>query len=168
MKRKALLLLTIVFVTITTSAQTEKIKTAYIYQFLRFIEWCPEFKTGDFVIAVLGDSPIYDELLKTSKGKKIGIQNIVVKKYTSQDEIVKTNILVLPSGRSSQLSSVLLRIGSNCTLVISEKAGHYRDGAAISFIEEGGKLLFELNKSSFTNRSLGVNAQLQTLAKTVI
>jgi hypothetical protein len=161
-----------VFVALTlwiadASAQREKIVAAYVYQFTRFLDWCPEGKSGDFTIAVLGDSPVTKELQAIANNKKIGNQSIIVRSIASMNEIGKTNILFLPSGKSSQLGNINGQIGSRCTLVIVDKAGTASNGACISFVEVDGKMQFEINKPAITSRSIQINSELTKLAKNV-
>jgi hypothetical protein len=154
------------FILIQVSAQKEKLQTAFIYQFTKLIEWCPSYKSGDFVIGVLGSSSISSELASL-KGKMVASQSIVIKTLSSVSEIDKCQIVFLPSAKSGQLNSVNSKIGSACTLVITEKPGLGNEGASINFVEEGGKIGFEINKTAFSKHSLIINSKLLTLAKKV-
>ncbi len=147
-------------------SQKEKVEAAYVLQFTRYIQWCPDLSSDNFVIGILGDSPVFSELISISQTKKIGSQNIIVKRLETTGEIVKCNIVFISEGKSSQLDAVKAKIGSDCSLIISEKEGMAKNGAAINFIEVGGKMLFELNKNGFLSHSLQVNSQLVNLAKT--
>jgi hypothetical protein len=154
------------FILIQGYAQKEKLQTAFIYQFTKLIEWCPSYKSGDFVIGILGSSSITGELASL-KGKTVASQSIVIKTLSSVSEIDKCQIVFLPSAKSGQLSAVNNKIGNACTLVITEKSGLCNEGASINFIEEGGKIGFEINKASFSKHSLVINSKLSTLAKKV-
>lgn len=167
MKIKLLLLTFGLGITMLANAQREKIQCAYLYQFTRYIDWCPEYKTGDFVIGIFGDSPLVAELEFMAKTKKVVSQNIVIKKYTSVSDIGDANIVIISSEKSGQLSSVLSKIGGKCMLVVADKSGLAKNGAAISFMEQDGKLLFELNKDFFASHHLNVSSTLVSLAKNV-
>lgn len=166
MKRTILTLTVALLFFLEVKAQKEKIQAAYIYQFTKLIEWCPSYKSGDFVIGVLGNSAIVGEL-SALKGKTVASQTIVIKTYSQVSEIDKCNILFLPSVKSDQLASVNVKIANNCTLVVTEKSGMAKEGSSINFIEEGGKVLFEINKAALSKHSLPASAKLITLAKVV-
>lgn len=153
--------------TTTLFSQKEKVQAAYLLQFTKYIQWCPDLSSGDFVIGVLGDSPVFSELTTIAQTKKVGSQPIVAKKLSSVNEISKCNIVFISESKSSQLDAVKGKIGSDCTLIIAEKEGMAKSGAAIGFIEAGGKIGFELNKAGFTSHSLLVNSSLVNLAKAV-
>jgi len=57
-----------------------KAYTLFIYNFMKYIEWPEAQSKGDFVIAVLGDSPVNKELQTLAAGKKLKGRNIVLKK----------------------------------------------------------------------------------------
>src|SRR5688572_21959838 len=65
-----------------------------IYHFTKYINWPDEKKSGDFVIAVIGDSPLYEKL-KTLIGvnKSVNGQRIVVRKYATSTQSFNCHIL---------------------------------------------------------------------------
>lgn len=146
-------------------AQTEALfKSVFIYNFANMIDWPANYKTGDFVITVLGETPIYDELAKMSAVKKVGSQTIVVKKIKSASELSASQIVVVAESKTSELSGVIARIGDNSTLVVADKPGLVKSGAGISFALEAGKIRFELSKANTTKNGLKTSATLEKLA----
>ena len=45
------------------------LKALYIYNFATLTDWPSDYKSGDFVIGVLGESSVFDELQKKYRGK---------------------------------------------------------------------------------------------------
>jgi hypothetical protein len=60
-----------------------KFHSVFIYNFTKYIQWPATQQSGDFVIAVMGNSPVFDELSKITANKTVGTQKIVVKKFNS-------------------------------------------------------------------------------------
>jgi len=164
--RKLIIIILISGLSFGLHAQIEKIQASYIYQFTKLISWCPTYKSGDFVIGVIGNSPLTKELA-AFKGKAVANQLINVKTYNTVDEIDKCNILFVPETSSKLLPSVNRKIGGKCTLVISEKEGLIKNGSSINFLQESGKVLFEINVTTVGKHSLVINSRLLTMAKTV-
>lgn len=54
-----------------------------IYHFTKYIDWPGNKKSGDFIIGVTGDTPLYDELKKHVANKMLGRQKIAIKKFSS-------------------------------------------------------------------------------------
>jgi hypothetical protein len=149
------------------NAQNEKVHTAFIFQLTRLIDWCQDGKQGNFTIAVYGEDAKLLAELQSLQGRKVVDQTIVVKKFTNLSEVEKANIIFVSKTKIDEMSNVIAKLGSSCSLVISDKAGAAKQGAAISFIDVDGKIQFEINKSYADRYSLKVNDQLIKLAKNV-
>ncbi len=147
--------------------QIEKLQVAFIFQFTKLIEWCPEGKEGDFQIVLLGNDSELEKELNALNGRMVGSQKLVVSTTNSISNLAGYEIIVLSKAEASNAAQVLNAVGSRCALVISTKAGGAAAGVGISFVESGGKLQFEINRAYMQNHSLKVNDQLYKLAKTV-
>ena len=164
------LFLTLLFVNLSVFnvfSQKEKVQAAFLLQFTKYIQWCSELSGGNFVIGVLGDSPVFSELNTIAQTKKLGNQSVVVKKLASASDINKCSVIFISESKSGQLDAVIVRVGNDCTLIVAEKEGMAKSGAGINFIETGGKLGFEINKTSIVSHALIINSSLVNLAKTV-
>ncbi|NVO09342.1 MAG: YfiR family protein [Bacteroidales bacterium] len=148
----------------STEAQVEKLQAFFIYNFTKYIEWPQEYQSGNFQIIVFGNSPIDNYLKDIASSKKVGNQTIEIKKIGAAGEISKCNIIFISSEKSGELQNVISKIGSNSTLIVTEKEGLANSGAAINFVIIGDKQKFELNKRNLTRYGLKINNQLDALA----
>src|SRR3712207_4967773 len=78
----------------------QKIHSIFIYNFAKYTQWPTNTQSGDFVIEVLGRSPLADELERVVANKMVGSQKIVVRRVTSPDHISASHIVVVPSSES--------------------------------------------------------------------
>ena len=153
------------FLVSISNAQTEKMEAVFIYQFMsKYVEWPAADKSGDFVVGVLGSSPIEAEFQTMAASKTVGSQKIVVKKFASAGEIGKCHVIYVPASKKGSLGDVKAKIGGNSTLVVSSCDGGAKAGAAINFVTVGGKLKFELNKANAKSQKLNVADALSQLA----
>src|SRR4030042_1133205 len=83
-----------------------KAQAMFIFNFSRLIEWPATYRTGPFIIGVLGSSAVADELEIYTKGKKVGAQDIQIVRYKTSLEINACHILFVPFARSKQLTEV--------------------------------------------------------------
>lgn len=157
-----ILMLTII--PLMSKAQDYRIHSVFIYNFTKYIQWPSSDQTGDFVIGVLGDSPIVASLEKLASERKIGTRTMVVKKFSSVDQISNCHMLFIPERSSDNLEAALAKIGSNSTLVMTERRGLGSKGSSINFITVDGKQKFELNKSATEKAQLKVSTELTSLA----
>lgn len=168
MKNILLILVSFVFLSALRIDQKEdtnaKIKAVYLYNFSKYVEWPEDYKNGSFVVTVVGNSPsLMVELDKMSQ-KKVGNQPIAIKNTTSISSIGKSNIVFVPIESSSQLNDIIAKVKDYSTLVVTEKPGLAKQGAAINFIVKDNKQLFELNKSNAERFKLKVSKNLAALA----
>lgn len=144
-------------------AQNEKFKALFMYNFTKYLEWPASASQGDFVITVLGDSPIVDELNVIAQKKQIGFQNLKVKQSGSPAQIPPSQIVYIPSDRTDQIKQVLEKVSDSSTLVITDAVGAIGKGAGINYIVQGEKQKFEISESNISARGIKVGAALLSL-----
>ena len=167
--RKNILIFLVCLVTGLGSLQAQpdpnaRFKALFIYQFTKYIEWPASYKSGDFVIGIVGESDVVKHLNTMASTKKAGSQNIKIVKYNSAAEIGKCHIVFLTKSKSSEFSAALSKTNSNNTLLITEQAGLARKGSDINFVILDNRQKFELNKSNCSKSGLNVSAGLVQLA----
>ena len=143
-----------------------KLKAAFIYNFATLIDWPSNRKTGEFVIAVYGDDPVYQELKKRYSVKSVGSQKIKLVKYNSVSEIGKAHILFVGESKKREVSSCKSKSIQHNTLLVSEVVGGLSKGATINFMGPSG-VNYEISKSNAKKNKLVVASRLLNLAKKV-
>ncbi len=141
-------------------AQDEKWQGVYIYSFTRYVQWPDEYNQGDFVISILGESPMVQELQNLAEKKKVDGRTIKLVRANSISEIKKCNILFLPDNQSQLLASVLTHTNDWATLVVTHQEGLGKKGSCINFVSKDGKPSFELNMNAITKHQLKVFNEL--------
>lgn len=139
-------------------------KKTFIWAFTKYIEWPSSYNSGEFVIGLLGDSPLETYLndLKERYGDVEG-QKIAIKKFNSVSKIEKCHILYIPDDKSNVLNSVISKLQGKSTLIITEGEGLARQGAIINFVVRNNKIKFEINKKTAESYSLQVSSVLSDL-----
>lgn len=140
----------------------------YVYNFIKYIEWPTNIKTGSFSIGIIGDSPVYEELLQLAASKKANGQTIIIKKFASIEEADYCEILYISSSKSSLLKKALEKTAAVPTLVVAEREGLAKKGAGINFVTlDDDVLKFEVNKKVIEDHSLKIPKILVTLGLSV-
>ena len=146
-----------------------RMQALYVYNFAsRYIEWPSGYKDGNFIIGILGETPLMKEITTTTASKKVLNQSIEIKKFGSTSEITKCNILFIPHDKSESFQDVAGKLKNSSTLVITEKDGILKQGVSINFVSVDGKLKFELNKTAMQKQELKVASELERLAVQVM
>jgi hypothetical protein len=147
------------------SSSNAKIKASFIYNFTKYIEWPDKYKEGNFVVGVLGTTSFYNDLVTLLNTKTVGNQRFEIKNFASVDAISGIcHILFIPTESSSMLPEVLKKIKGKSTLVVTEKPGLAKKGAAINFVVENNKQKFEMNKANIEKYNLKVSTTLASYA----
>ena len=143
---KKLVLISVLFIGVLSSAGTKyagsqkqnydtnaKMKAVFLYNFTRYIEWPESYKQGNFVIGLLGETAITDELNKVAQTKKAVNQTIEIKRFGSLSDVSECHMLYVSTSKSGDLASAIQKTKSRSTLVITEQDGLAVKGAGISF-----------------------------------
>lgn len=140
------------------------IKASYLYHFSKLVDWPSDFKSGNFVISVMGNSNVHVELVKKYNSKQIGSQQIEVRKVTKTVNISKCHVLYVGKECEDILPDIVKALKDQPTLIVSEGEGTLKKGSDINFIVEDTKLLFELNVKNATEKQLFIGSTLKSLA----
>lgn len=141
-----------------------KMKAMFIYNFTKYIEWPSSYKEGTFIVGVLGESPMYDNLVEMANTKKAGVQSFEIKKYNSSSEIDKCHMLFVPKDDSGKLNEALKKVKDYSTLVITEQENLCSEGTGINFVIRNNRQKFELNKNKVEAKELKIASSLLSLA----
>jgi len=154
----------LIFSFTSVKAQKEKYQSLFIYNFSKYVKWPDGDQSGDFVIGVLGKSPITNTLEAMAVSKKVNGSSIIVKQYTDPSEIQGCHILYVSEAESGKIAKIVAATSGKSILIVSDKPGMAKKGAVINFVENKGKIKFELNQNYAESRGLKVSGSLISLA----
>ena len=158
--KKILITLFIIGAFLSAKAQNEfQAKAFFVYNFTRLVEW-PSNGSSEFVIGVIGNSQVTAHLENITKGKSVGSQKIVIKHFKSPEEIENCNIIYVSYGSSSKISAIQSSVKSHNTLIVAEKEGLVKEGAAINFVLNNNRLSFNINVDNAQKYGLKVSKTL--------
>lgn len=138
-----------------------------IYRFTKYIDWPDNKKSGDFVIGIVGDSPLTDELKSFIANKTVNNRRIVVKTFASSAEAYPCHILFISEDESSSLKKIATRTSGSSLLLVSESEGLAQKGSCINFVIVADHLKLEINKNNIEDRNLNIASELLQLGKLV-
>ncbi len=151
-------------------AQQERnytIQANIIYRFTKYIDWPKNKKTGDFIIGIVGDSPLTGELKNFVSNKMVGNQRITVKRFSSSPENYNCHILFISEEMSSNIKKIVSRTAGEPILLVSESEGMASKGSCINFVIVSDHLKLEINKNNIEQRKLDIASELLQLGKIV-
>lgn len=146
-----------------------EVKAAFLYQFIKFVEWPPEAffdYPATIVIGVLGDSPIA-EALAAVEGKEAKGRTVVVKRFKGLDDLEFSHILFISPEAAGHLKEIRKKLSYASTLEVSEVEGFARGGGMVNFITVENRIRFEINVEPAERAGLKISSQLLKLARIV-
>jgi hypothetical protein len=143
------------------------IQANIIYRFTKYIDWPESRKTGDFIIGIVGDSPLTEQLKSFIANKTAGNRKIVIKKFSSSAETYNCHILFISEDESDNLKKIAARTSGSPILLVTESEGLALKGACINFIIVSDHLKLEINKNNIEQRDLNIASELLQLGKLV-
>ena len=141
-----------------------KAYTLFIYNFMKYIEWPEAQSKGDFVIGVLGDSPISKELQALVASKKLKGRNIVLKKCNTPEDALSCHLIYVSDSKSSTVKTLKEQTKDKPVLIVGEREGLAKKGAGLSFVTlEDDELKFDINKKEIEQHQLKIASSLVNL-----
>jgi hypothetical protein len=156
--------------TISANAQQNSGYNVYaniIYHFTKYIDWPDSKKKGDFIIGIVGGSPLYNELRATMANKTVGNQRIIIKAFPASSITFYCHILFISEEESGGFKKIISKTTGTPTLIVSEYEGLAKKGSCINFIIESDRLKLEINKKNIEDRKLGIASELLQLGKII-
>ena len=132
----------------------------FIFNFTKYIEWSGDYKNGDFVIAVLGNSDVFGSLQSISQTKTVGSQPIKVVKINNINEATKCNMIYITPSKSGELASITEKFANTNTLIVSDDPNACTKGACINLvlvflvIYISGRKLFSISNINITKKNM--------------
>lgn len=168
---------------VTASGQTPaseyEVKAAFLYNFIKFVEWPPKSlpaKDTPYVIGILGDinnDPFFDPnalvnyLDLAVNGKLINERKLIVRRENRIANLKDCHLVFINKSERSRLKEILVVVRENNILTVSETEDFCQQGGIINFVKQSGKVRFEINPAAAEQSNLKISSKLLNVAKIV-
>lgn len=145
------------------------IKAAYLYNFLKYIDWEEEKNpvSGDSIkIIVFGNYPFKDAF-DHLKGKSIRGKKLYILKVASIKELSSCNILYISISEQNNISNILKSVRKSGTLTVGETEEFLKQKGMVGFFMENESVKFAINPELCKSEGIELNPQLLSTAKIV-
>jgi len=164
-------LCTVMLTYTANSAQQDvsnQVKAAYVFNFIKYVEWPNEKLMTDFTIGYYGSEQNYHDALHKMQNLSVRHFNINVVNISAIAQIHKVQIVVLDKEKSKKIKLILKKLNEQAVLIISDNAPE-KSHTMINFIRTGeDKVKFELNRYQMLNAKLKVSPEILVLGGTEI
>jgi hypothetical protein len=166
----ALVLLTSFTTNLTQESDRDtnaKFKAQFVVQFTKNIEWPDNYKEGNFIVGVLGNSSLMPKLNEMAATFKVGNQPFSIVQFDNISSIGKCHILIIPTEASGDFLQIQNKLKNASTLIVTDKPGLGKQGSCINFVIQDHVIKIELNKTVIEKLNMKVSAQLPKFAAAV-
>jgi hypothetical protein len=150
-------------------SREQQIKAAYLYNFIKFVDWPAtrfESESTPIVIGIHGKSSFVADVESAIKGRKINNREILVRNIGKQEDLRLCHLVFFGSNDNAAVSEMLKGLEGAGVLTVGEGA-FVSAGGMIGFVLEGDKVRFEINAPAAEREGIRISGQLQKLAKPV-
>jgi hypothetical protein len=136
-----------------------QVKAAFLFNFLKFVDWPLPPQGGPWVIGVLGKDPFMDSLTDIVSGKTVNGRAVTVRHYAHTADVRDCHILFVPRAEFKRAGNLALP----GILTVGETDGFLEAGGVINFMLADDKVHFRANAQAAKAAGLHVSAQLLQL-----
>ena len=152
-----------------TEYQEYQIKAAFIFNFVKFVEWPPQAfakETSPIVIGVLGVNVFGDNLEQALRNKSIHHRPLLYQEYHSVAEVTNCQVLFIGVSEKKRYAKILgaLRGMSVLTVSESDQDQFIEAGGMINFVIQQNRIHFQVNNEAAKSAGLIINSKLLDLA----
>jgi hypothetical protein len=143
------------------------LKAAFIYNFAKFTEWPVEVlpATGTFVMCVVGDTAVGDELERAVKDRVLAGHSMAVLREASAGPGRVCHVLYVSGVAAGHAPQIVGPLRDLPVLTISDAQGFTELGGIAQFFYERGQLRFSVQNESAKRAHLQISSRLLALAR---
>jgi hypothetical protein len=138
-----------------------QVKAAFLFNFLKFIEWPATAGDGPWVIGVLGADPFGEALDQTVSGKIVNGRSVEIRRYSRLGDVKDCNILFISRAALGR-TGIPVQPG---LLTVGETPGFLASGGIVNFYLEENRVHFEIRPALARATGLRVSSQLLKLGR---
>jgi len=140
-----------------------EIHSMLMFNFIKYVEWPSEAKSGNFIIAVVGDENVASTIQNFYTNRTVKGQTVKVINVENVSSINNAHVLYISKNKSREFDEAKEKFVGKSTLMITDKNGLGSKGSCINFQEVNGKLKFEINQESIKGNNLRISTQLSSM-----
>lgn len=144
------------------------LKSVFLYNFLRFIEWpnaAFESPGDPLVIGVLGNDPFGPLLEETVAGETFHGRNIRIENYRHPREIGRCQLLFVSASESHRLNEILAAVAGRSIVTVGETAEFVERGGMIGLPADRNRVRLVINPNTLRAARLNVSSKLLRVAE---
>lgn len=154
----------------SAAATEERVKAASLYRFLNYVEWPAASFTSaasPYVIGVVSDDAIANELVKLSAGRTANNRPVEVRKLEASDSLNGLHVLFISKTERARQPQLLRQAQTRAVLSVTETEGSLAQGSMVNFRIVEDRVRFEVALAPVEKAGLKINSRMLGVAISV-
>lgn len=152
------------------SPNEAQVKAAFLYNFLKFVEWPDSVLWGardSLIVGIVGGGPTADAAATLLAGKSVNGRGIAIRRLGVDDTFLGVHALFIGKSDTTRTRRALGAVSALAILSIGESADFAERGGVIGLRVEANKIRFDINTRAATTAGLHISSKLLALARIV-
>ncbi|MBZ5661922.1 MAG: YfiR family protein [Acidobacteriia bacterium] len=148
-----------------------EVKAAYLFNFLKFVDWpddAARVTQTQWVLGVVGDTPVDEDLKQLVTGKSIRGRELEVKNFTTIEDLRGCHILFIGASEKKRLPAILAGLHGSSVLTVADMDHFVESGGMIQFVIQDSRVRVAIDVGAASRAHLKVSSKLLSLAAAVI
>lgn len=144
------------------------VKSVFLYNFCRFIEWPGSAFAGandPIVIGVLGDDPFGPLLDEAVAGETFRGRRIQIEHYRNAREIGRCHLLFISASESARMNEILAAVNGRSIVTVGETEAFIERGGMIALAADRTRVRLLINPGTLRAANLDVSSKLLRVAE---
>ncbi|MEE9493264.1 MAG: YfiR family protein [Gammaproteobacteria bacterium] len=149
---------------VASSRVTNRIKAAFIFNFIKFTEWPQDVRLQTINVCVRNDAGMYVELqgLKNKRAHGVPLEIIQI---DDESKLSQCQVIYFGEMAESHLDRVLSHLAGRSILTIGDHASFIQQGGGIRLFLSNNRLRFEISPVAVNQSQLVISSKLLSLSR---
>lgn len=143
-----------------------RLKAAFVYNFVNFVEWAPTAEPV-FNLCIVGNDPFGAEIDGLA-GKAVGTRRIEVVRKSGVDGVRACHAVFVAAAPADRLGRVLEALRGSAVLTIADSPDAVRQGVMLGMRVVNSRIVFDANVQAARAAGVTISSRLLRLASEVV
>jgi hypothetical protein len=151
-------------------ANEAQVKAAFVYNFLKFVDWPAEAFAGpgdSLIVGIVGSGSTADAAALFLDGKPVNGRAVAIRRLKDHGPRPGVHALFIGNADTMHSRRILDDVANAAVLSIGESVDFAGDGGVIGLLVEAQKVRFEINTDAAAKAGLRISSKLLALARIV-
>jgi hypothetical protein len=154
----------------TSPAHEYQLKAVFLFNFSQFTKWPANSfpaQSSPLIIGVLGADPFGEALELAVANESVNGHPLSIRRYNQVKDVGLCHILFIAYNDKELLRQTFRALEGKNVLTVGDAPGFIEQGGMIRFVNENGKIRFQINAEKTRGENLLLSSKLLRLAEIV-